>query len=297
LSSIDVSNFDTRNVNDMKFMFFGCSALATIYADEAKWSTVNVNNGDDMFTGCTNIVGGNGTTFNANHTDAEYARIDKPEQPGYFTQKELQLEPIDIANFSNDIDEGTDLDGNVVNDIYYNINSGDGSYDPSEGCIVVTAPTEDSVINGQDIFGNNFQTGFTGIVFKVPAGKGSMIVDAQTTGSMAMKLKIDDNNPIEKKLDGRMKVSFPYNVSEPTYVYIYGGNTSAAPGLANRAADSGEMKLYSIEICPDATGMNFTPILTPEGDGNHYTLDGRKLNSEPTIKGIYIINGKKVVVK
>lgn len=28
-----------------------------------------------------------------------------------------------------------------------------------------------------------------------------------------------------------------------------------------------------------------------------YTLDGRKLNDKPTIKGIYIHNGNKVVIK
>ena len=28
-----------------------------------------------------------------------------------------------------------------------------------------------------------------------------------------------------------------------------------------------------------------------------YTLDGRKLNSQPTQRGIYIVNGKKVVIK
>lgn len=29
----------------------------------------------------------------------------------------------------------------------------------------------------------------------------------------------------------------------------------------------------------------------------YYTLDGRKLNGKPTQKGIYIVNGKKIVVK
>jgi hypothetical protein len=28
-----------------------------------------------------------------------------------------------------------------------------------------------------------------------------------------------------------------------------------------------------------------------------YTLDGRKLNSKPTTKGLYIVNGKKVMIK
>lgn len=33
------------------------------------------------------------------------------------------------------------------------------------------------------------------------------------------------------------------------------------------------------------------------GKGNWYTLDGQRLNSQPTQKGIYINNGKKIVIK
>ena len=71
----------------MSGMFYGCSGLTTIYADETKWSTDKVTNRIRMFWGCTKLVGGNGTTYNDEHTDYEYARIDKPGQPGYFTQK------------------------------------------------------------------------------------------------------------------------------------------------------------------------------------------------------------------
>ena len=32
-------------------------------------------------------------------------------------------------------------------------------------------------------------------------------------------------------------------------------------------------------------------------DGAVYTLDGRKLNGQPTQKGVYVVNGKKVIIK
>ena len=32
-------------------------------------------------------------------------------------------------------------------------------------------------------------------------------------------------------------------------------------------------------------------------DNSWYTLDGRKMDSKPTAKGLYIVNGKKVVIK
>jgi hypothetical protein len=60
----------------------------------------------------------------------------------------------------------------------------------------------------------------------------------------------------------------------------------------------------------DAVGMSL--IVTPFGDGDagissvtlskqkdnkYYTIDGRKLDKAPTAKGVYVVNGKKVIVK
>ena len=41
-----------------------------------------------MFKNCTSLVGGKGTTYDANHVDKEYAHIDGgSSNPGYFTAK------------------------------------------------------------------------------------------------------------------------------------------------------------------------------------------------------------------
>ena len=86
LSSLDLSAWNTGNVTTMSNMFRGCSSLTTIYAGSG-WSTESVTDSGWMFDGCTSLVGGNGTEYDASHTDAEYARIDRPGQPGYFTEK------------------------------------------------------------------------------------------------------------------------------------------------------------------------------------------------------------------
>ena len=87
LTSLDLSNFDTGNVTDMRNMFYYCGNLTTIYAGTG-WSTESVESSDDMFTYCGSLVGGMGTTYDENHTDAEYARIDGgPDSPGYFSEK------------------------------------------------------------------------------------------------------------------------------------------------------------------------------------------------------------------
>lgn len=64
--------------------FDGCANLTTIYAqkDFADYNNTNV------FRGCTSLVGGAGTTYDANHIDGTYARIDnRPTRPGYLTYK------------------------------------------------------------------------------------------------------------------------------------------------------------------------------------------------------------------
>ena len=219
---------------------------------------------------------------------------------------EMDIQPIDTGetvDFGSDIDGDTDLDGNIVGDIYYVISNDDGGYDVAEGCIVVTTPTDDSTIDGQDIFGEDFQNNYTGIVLKVPAGRGTITVEAQTIGTMVLKVKIGTAAPVTMELDGRLKVSFPYDVTEPTYVYIYGGsNASAAPDMAGSAA-GGELKLYGIEVAPGATGIEPTPAPSPR-DGKWYTLNGRciangqwKMDNGQLPKGVYIVNGHKVVIK
>ena len=86
LTSLDLSSFNTANVTEMYNMFDDCSNLKTIYAG-SEWSTVSVENGASMFTNCTSLVGGQGTVFDADHTDHEYARIDGQDGlPGYLSR-------------------------------------------------------------------------------------------------------------------------------------------------------------------------------------------------------------------
>ena len=87
LTSVDLSSFNTAKVTAMDRMFSGCTSLTTVYAGE-NWSTAAVTESDYMFTNCTNIKGGEGTTHDPYHVNAEYAHIDGgTSDPGYFTYK------------------------------------------------------------------------------------------------------------------------------------------------------------------------------------------------------------------
>ncbi len=85
LTSLDLSSFNTAKVTDMDYMFSGCSSLKTIYVSDS-WTTDNVTSSDDMFYGCENLVGGQGTEYDIDHRDKDYAHIDGGEDnPGYLT--------------------------------------------------------------------------------------------------------------------------------------------------------------------------------------------------------------------
>ena len=84
LTSLDLSPLDTSSVTDMRDMFYDCSSLETIRVGDA-WVTGTVTESTEMLSGCTSLVGGNGTVYDPNHVDVEYARVDAPGTLGYLT--------------------------------------------------------------------------------------------------------------------------------------------------------------------------------------------------------------------
>ena len=47
----------------------------------------------------------------------------------------------------------------------------------------------------------------------------------------------------------------------------------------------------------EETGISLTPSPSPKREGSIYSLDGRRVVNGQLTKGVYIQNGKKVVVK
>ena len=80
LNSLDLSKFDTQNVEYMNNMFWSSSALKTIYVSD-KFVTTKVSSGGDMFKGCTSLKGA--IDYVASKTDYTYANYNT----GYFTLK------------------------------------------------------------------------------------------------------------------------------------------------------------------------------------------------------------------
>lgn len=88
ITTLDLSGFNTNSVTNIGGMFQLCGNLKTIYSS-AKFVTTQATNSSNMFASCSSLVGGAGTTYNANNPkDKTYAHIDGgTSDPGYFTAK------------------------------------------------------------------------------------------------------------------------------------------------------------------------------------------------------------------
>ena len=271
--------------------FRGCSALTSVISHIKEPFAFGFRAFDSISDACVLYV--------PKGTKEAYIAAGWTEEvfKGGIMEMEPELTPLEedqTVDIADEITEETNLDGNVVGDIFYNISSGNGAYDVANGCIVVTQPTEDNAMEGKDIFGEDFKAGFTGIVFKIPAGKGTVKVQAETTGNMVMKVKIGDNDPIEMELDGKLKVSFPYNVAQDTYVYIYGSTASSDVKGMHKAPADGELKIYGVELKRDQTPTDIEVVTiagkTDEGTAI-YNLSGQRLTTPQ--KGINIVRTPK----
>ena len=94
LEIVDLSNVNISNVTNTGGMFnmdTHTNKLTTIYVS-SDWNVDNITVSGGMFSGCTSLKGGGTpqTTYDSNHIDKEYARIDggaNSSTPGYLTLK------------------------------------------------------------------------------------------------------------------------------------------------------------------------------------------------------------------
>ena len=166
-------------------------------------------------------------------------------------------EEVDYGSESN-VNKDTDFSGTVIDNVYYNITPDKGGFDENEKCIVVNEAMSDEDVEavfGKDLMSDDVKNKFTGIVIEVPAGKGKLTVNAQTFGGMTLKIKIGKSAPIKQSFkNGKTKIKVPYNVKEPTYIYIYAGEVEAQV-RATRASggDNPSLKIYGFGIEPSTS--------------------------------------------
>ena len=202
------------------------------------------------------------------------------------------------------------LKNTVIYDILFTLDiTGDPSesdgYDETDDCVVLNYPMSnrdvDNIIFRQLEPGTEaYADEYTGLTFKVSAGKGYVIIDSKTDGEYQMMVKIGNLSPIAFNHTDREKDSVFYECSSPTWVYVYnGGKVSNARMDANHRAkkQKGHVMIYSITRSSSVgDGIERINMDALEESDRWYDLQGNRIN-RPTKKGIYILRGQKVIVK
>ncbi len=148
VTSLDLSSFNTSNVEAMDNMFAGCTRLETITVSENFVTTsITENNRDtNMFSNCTALVGGNGTVFDSTKTDSEYARIDGLNgRAGYFTYDGYVL-------IFDALDGDSSPDAMLSKDKDFNIPSNQPSHTVYETARFLGWGIDDKIYNSGDVY-------------------------------------------------------------------------------------------------------------------------------------------------
>lgn len=89
---LDLSSFSSAALTNADYMFYNCTRLETIYADEAfVLPAVKINDSYQAFFNCTSLVGGEYTKFDQSYINGERGRVDRAlrgedaKKPGYFS--------------------------------------------------------------------------------------------------------------------------------------------------------------------------------------------------------------------
>ncbi len=329
LQTLDLTSFNTSNVGDMEYMFSGCTNLTTIYCNNDWYKDIvqagGVIESDNMFTDCTQLVGAIAYS-GYNENDVDFAN----PTTGYFTyglrdyaENSSLLDRIEdmprvglvgrtlyktgdwntlclpfSVEDSNPNDgltfSGTPLEGATVMTLDNSENSGTG-FDPSSGILTLNF-VEVNYIEAGDPYIIKWNSGenivnptFTGVTISSTAG---------SFGASGVSF-IGIYDPL------------PLTSANSNILYLGAGNTLYYPS-ANMTINSFrayfELNLTSAQQVK-AINLNFgdeeaASIKTISESSDHsessdayFSLDGRRLNDKPATAGLYIINGKKVVIK
>ena len=272
LSSLDLSGWNTAYVEFMSGMFNGCQKLEKIYVGDG-WSTASVwDYGNDMFSRCERLPGWNSVEP---VTDVSMAKT--TDKGGYLTIATYNLTAkqgatgeywatfySEMSNYqASDVTQvfAVNLTGTEITMIEIT----DGIIKSSEG--VVLKSTSNSITLTPTITastGNYTNNSLMGTLTEITPGENDYYV-LNKKGAGIGFYKLSNTGTI-----GANKAYLSYNNPE-------GGNAREFIGFEEatglKAIDNGQLTIDNVV----------------------YDLQGRRV-SQPT-KGLYIVNGKKVVIK
>ena len=312
LAKLNLSEWNTAKVTSMTSMFQGCSDLVTIFVGP-EWNTDAVTSDELMFYGCSNIRGINGTTYDSSKMDKTYARIDEGgEKSGYMSGGTL------LGNMSGGtlkanlaegrrwatwccqdrtyvIDEDEDADAYAA--VYSSKNScltlnkiGDGKIIPKDQAVIIVADKDNEYI----IMTVNNEAS----VNNLPNNELRAYHEEKSVDDI---LKEFDDLLWMTQHD--LYVMGMVNGKFGFFRYT-GANMPANKAFLPIQRNSGSsVSAISLAFSEEVTGIKEVYVdegqaarNKVQGDDVWYTINGMRLNGKPSAPGLYINNGKKVII-
>lgn len=312
LETIDVSGFDVSKINSFRQMFSHCSKLTTIYCND----TWNVGQYEYTFDESTKLVGAikyQSNVYRANPINGYFTSrttlADNEDNTSMLTARnqyygDVTIEgrtlnkngswntlclPFGMNNFT-----GTPLEGATVKTL------SSTSYYGKTGTLTLDFEKVTSIEAGKPyiVKWENGGDNITNPVFKgvtINNQINNVETDAVTFCGVF--------NPFILKAYDRKKLYLGssntlYYPSKERTVNSFRAYFQLADGITAGNPTNGTqgVKAFVLNLDDEETGLS--PIPSPNGEGGaYYSLDGRRLSGKPTQKGVYIINGRKVVIK
>ncbi len=293
LKSLDLSSFDNKRVFRYEYMFAYCSNLETIYVSD-RWDYVSYGDFTTyMFFECNKLVGGEGTAYIDYGEDPRYAYIDYGKmRRGYFTYKQAPDESEITETFKIDgIDYMIEAD---VEDPDIGVTITDD--EDIEGAFEIPSVVEHNGIShivtgiGNGAFKDN--TLLTQIT--IPGTINSIGDEAFAGCKNLLVIIIYVINPVDlSNVRTRAENSSVFEGVDMEKCVLY------VPDGSVDAYKTAEVWKEFKQILPIST-LGISNIGLDNKTFDVYNLQGRIIRHHATSlnhlpKGVYIINGKKIV--
>ena len=221
---------------------------------------------------------------------------------GMLTIEAVEITPItetEETSISEQITADTDLENAVIDNTYYNVKAANGDgYNATEQALVLNSTTTSeqmTAIQNAEVGDAAIRENYSGVIFEIPAGQGTVTVDTKTIGTHVLNVQIGNGEPNKITKSERGTADVSYDVSASAYVYLYASTSGGSETRLNRGgtASANSVLLYGYKVTIGGTGIN--AIRMEAENGKVFDLNGHHVKTPG--KGVYIINGQKVVIK
>ena len=279
LTSVSIPSSVTSIGN---YAFYNCNSLTSVTCNIKTPLTITANTFSNSADATLYIPAGSKDAYeNAQYwqdfNDIVELEIVEPAP----TEVTFSIGSLGVSTFAS----AYDLDFSGITGMKAYIASG---FSPSEGTLVLTRANKVPAGTGLYVKG-------TPGTYTIPVEETDMVYSNFLVG-LTEDTQVPPTTPTHKNYilaNGSHGVGF-YTLSQT-------GSIAAGKAYLSIPTSSGSASANFIGLefeDEETTDISLTTSPSPEGERSEYfTLDGRKLNGMPTQKGVYIVNGKKIVIR